>query len=309
MRTYLYDGEAGFEERREWFPDCWVNVQMPDAEDFEFLVKELHVPDSFLEDIADKDERPRTETDGDWRLTILRIPVPSRRGDEPYITVPIGIIFSQEVLVSVCCYQSEMFPDFIKHAKRRNVAVHSKFEFIFQIIYASTMWFLKYLEQINQSVTEAEKKLEKSIRNEDLLRLMRLQKSLVYFNTSLRGNDVMIGKMRTAYRNTDAYDADLVEDVLIEMKQAYDTVNIYSDILVGTMDTFASIISNNVNAIMKRMTSLSITLMIPTLIASFYGMNVNIHVGDAPHAFWWIILVSAVLSSAAFVLFRKIKWF
>jgi len=138
------------------------------------------------------------------------------------------------------------------------------------------------LKQINIDITAAEKELERSIRNEDLLRLMKLQKTLVYFNTSIRGNEVMIGKLKTIFQDTDYLDEELVEDVIIELKQAFNTVNIYSDILTGTMDAFASIISNNVNAIMKRMTSLSITLMIPTLIASFYGMNVDIHLeGDA----------------------------
>ena len=146
----------------------------------------------------------------------------------------------------------------------------------------------------------AEKELEKSIRNEDLLQLMKLQKTLVYFNTSIRGNEVMIGRLKNIFQDT---------DYLIELKQAYNTVNIYSDILTGTMDAFASIISNNVNAIMKRMTSLSITLMIPTLIASFYGMNVDIHLEGFPHAFVFIVLLSAILSAVTFIWFRKIKWF
>ena len=163
--------------------------------------------------------------------------------------------------------------------------------------------------QINVDVTAAEKELEKSIKNEDLLRLMKLQKTLVYFNTSIRGNEVLIGKLKTIFSDTDYLDADLVEDVVIELKQAYNTVNIYSDILTGTMDAFASIISNNVNDIMKRMTSLSITLMIPTVIASFYGMNVDIHLESFPHAFLLIVLLSAAISAGTFVWFRKIKWF
>ena len=132
----------------------------------------------------------------------------------------------------------------------------------------------------------AEKELEKSIRNEDLLQADETaKKTLVYFNTSIRGNEVMIGRLKNIFQDTDYLDLELLEDVVIELKQAYNTVNIYSDILTGTMDAFASIISNNVNAIMKRMTSLSITLMIPTLIASFYGMNVDIHLEGFPHAF------------------------
>ena len=132
---------------------------------------------------------------------------------------------------------------------------------------------------------------------------------MVFFNTSIRGNEVMLAKLQNIFQEPQYIDKDLVEDVEIELKQAHNTVNIYSDILTGTMDAFASIISNNVNAIMKRMTSLSITLMIPTLIASFYGMNVDIHIDEIPHAFVWIVLASAILSALTFIVFRKIKWF
>ena len=139
---------------------------------------------------------------------------------------------------------------------------------------------------------------------------MKLQKTLVYFNTSIRGNEVMLTKLQSIFQEPVYMDNELVEDVETELKQAHLTVNIYSDILTGTMDAFASIISNNVNAIMKRMTSLSITLMIPTLIASFYGMNVDIHLDGFPYAFIFIILISVVLSAGtSFFIFRKIKWF
>ena len=209
----------------------------------------------------------------------------------------------------MCYHQTDMIPDFIEHTRRKGIEVRNKLDLIFRLIYSSAVWFLKYLKQINIDITAAEKELERSIRNEDLLRLMKLQKTLVYFNTSIRGNEVMIGKLKTIFQDTDYLDEELVEDVIIELKQAFNTVNIYSDILTGTMDAFASIISNNVNAIMKRMTSLSITLMIPTLIASFYGMNVDIHLEEMPHAFLLIILVSVFLSALSFVIFRKIKWF
>jgi magnesium transporter len=162
---------------------------------------------------------------------------------------------------------------------------------------------------LEENLTEIKKELGRSIRNEDLLRLMKLQKTLVYFNTSIRGNEVMVGKLQSIFQEKDYQNRDLVEDVVIELKQAYNTVNIYSDILTGTMDAFASIISNNVNTIMKRMTSISIILMVPTLIASFYGMNVDVHVDALPHAFSFIILASITLSALAFVIFRKIKWF
>ena len=291
-------------------PNSWVNVVCPNNDDFEFLTKTLNVPESFLDDIADTDERPRTDTEGNWLLTILRIPVQNKQnGSLPFATVPIGIITNNEIIVSVCYHNTDLLPDFIEHTRRKGIVVRNKLDLILRLIYSSAVWFLKYLKQINIDISAAEKELERSIRNEDLLRLMRLQKTLVYFNTSIRGNEVMIGKLKTIFQDTDFLDKELVEDVIIELKQALNTVNIYSDILTGTMDAFASIISNNVNTIMKRMTSLSIVLMLPTLIASFYGMNVDIHLEEVPFAFSLIVLFSIGLSTLAFVIFRKIKWF
>lgn len=308
MRKYLYS-ENGFVEKPLWAPNCWVNVECPDHDDFQFLTHELNVPESFLEDIADADERPRTETEGNWLLTILRIPMQSSNPQIPFITVPIGIITNNDIIVSICYHQTELLPDFIQHTRRKNICVNNKLELILRLIYSSAVWFLKYLKQINNEVANAEKELEKSIRNEDLLRLMKLQKTLVYFDTSIRGNEVLIGRLKNIFQNTGMLDMELLDDAVIELRQAYNTVNIYSDILTGTMDAFASIISNNVNDIMKRMTSLSITLMIPTVIASFYGMNVDIHLDSFPHAFLFIVLLSAAISAGTFVWFRRIKWF
>ena len=309
MRKYLFC-EAGFVEKANWQPNCWINIECPDAADFHFLQEQLKVPQSFLNDIADTDERPRTDTEGNWLLTILRIPVQNKQNENlPFGTVPIGIITNNEIIISVCYYNTDLLPDFIEHTRRKGIIVRNKLDLILRLIYSSAVWFLKYLKQINLDISAAEKELERSIRNEDLLRLMRLQKTLVYFNTSIRGNEVMIGKLKTIFQDTDYLDKELVEDVIIELKQALNTVNIYSDILTGTMDAFASIISNNVNTIMKRMTSLSIVLMLPTLIASFYGMNVDIHLEEVPFAFSLIVLFSIGLSTLAFVIFRKIKWF
>ena len=309
MRQYLYCESTGCVEKAEWLPNSWVNVECPNDDDFKFLTETLKVPQSFLDDVADTDERPRTEMEGDWLLTILRIPISSTANKIPFNTVPIGVITNDDIIVSVCYYHTEMLPDFIDHTRRKNVVVRNKLDLILRLIYSSAVWFLKYLKQINNDVTDAEKELERSIRNEDLLRLMCLQKTLVYFNTSIRGNEVMIGKLKSIFQDTDYLDEELVDDVLIELRQANTTVNIYSDILTGTMDAFASIISNNVNAIMKRMTSLSITLMIPTLIASFYGMNVDVHIDGVPHAFLIIVIASVVLSALTVIIFRKIKWF
>ena len=184
MRKYLFC-EAGFVEKPNWLPNCWVNVERPTQDDFDFLENDLKVPASFLHDIADTDERPRIDNEGNWLLTILRIPIVERNSTISYTTVPIGIITNNEILVSVCYRSTDMIPDFIEHTRRKEIAVPNKYEFILRLIYSSAVWYLKYLKQIYNEVSSAEKELQRSIRNEDLLRLMNLQKCLVYFNTSI----------------------------------------------------------------------------------------------------------------------------
>lgn len=232
MRQFLYC-EAGYVEKNQWLPNSWVNVECPTPEDLQFLMDRFNVPESFLSDIADTDERPRIEYEGNWLLTILRIPLQNQDHDIPFNTVPIGIITNNEIIVSVCYHKTDLIPDFIRYTQRKELQIKNKYELILRLIHSSAVWFLKYLKQINYAVTEAEKALEKSIRNEDLLALMKLEKSMVFFNTSIRGNEVMLAKLQNIFQEPEYIDKDLVEDVEIELKQAHNTVNIYSDILTG----------------------------------------------------------------------------
>lgn len=307
MRTYL-SLEAGLTQLEEYTPKCWINIEFPDEDDLHFLTEDLGVPSEFLADIADVDERPRTEKEDDWQLTILRIPLESNIQGLPYMTVPVGVITGKETTITVCYRKSQLIPDFISHIRRKSISITSQADFITRMIYSSAVWFLKYLKLIYLEINRAEKELEESVRNEDLMRIMRLQKSLVYFSTSIRGNEAMLGRLRTATRAGEI-DPDLVEDVSIELRQAYNTINIYTDICNSTMDALGSIISNNVNTIMKRMTSLQIVLTIPTMIASFYGMNVDVYIAGWHYSFVAIMIISVIISAIAFVLFKRIKWF
>ena len=307
MRTYL-SLEAGLSQLEEYTPKCWINIEFPDEDDLHFLTEDLGVPSEFLADIADVDERPRTEKEDDWQLTILRIPLESNIQGLPYMTVPVGVITGKETTITVCYRKSQLIPDFISHIRRKSISITSQADFITRMIYSSAVWFLKYLKLIYLEINRAEKELEESVRNEDLMRIMRLQKSLVYFSTSIRGNEAMLGRLRTATRAGEI-DPDLVEDVSIELRQAYNTINIYTDICNSTMDALGSILSNNVNTIMKRMTSLQIVLTIPTMIASFYGMNVDVYIAEWHYSFIAIMIISVIISAIAFVLFNRIKWF
>lgn len=306
MKAFFVN-DNGFVERDEWSPHCWVNVEDPDAEDIRFMLDDLGVPNTFLESISDADERPRIERDGDWRLTILRIPMRLEGEEMPFGTVPIGIITNNEVLLTLCYRKTEMIRDFVAHTRCKGISISTESDFILRILFSSAYWYLRYLRDINNSVQRSDKQMRRSIRNEDLLDMLKLQRTLVFFNTSVRGNQTLIGRIRRIYG--DDFDPDLLEDVEIELRQAENTVNIYSDILESTMESYASIVSNNVNAIMKKMTAVSIVLMVPTLIASFYGMNVEIGYENRPYAFWVIIAGSLALSTIVYLFLRKIKWF
>ncbi len=308
MRTYI-NLEEGLQTTEEIQGRTWVNVECVDDDDRIFLVDKLGIPSEFLDDIADVDERPRHDNENSWQLIILRIPLDGDTVGQPYTTVPIGIMSNGEMLVSVCYRKTQLLPDFIKHIRRKNIALQTDTDFTVRMIYSSAVWFLKYLKLIYLEINRIEKDLEESVRNEALLRIMNLQKSLVYFNTSIRGNEAMLGRLRSAARKA-GMDDDLLEDIQVELRQAHSTTNIYIDICNSTMNAIDSLISNNVNTIMKRMTSLSIILTIPTMIASFYGMNVDVHMSlIEPYAFFGIIAISIFLSIIALVLFRKIKWF
>lgn len=305
IRFYACDNE-GFIEKPQWQPHYWINIDHPDSADCDSICSEWGVPRSFVDNLADVDERPRFEREDGWLLTIVRIPIHDKLNPLSYTTVPLGIMTKNEYIITLCFSDTEMIPDFIDHCNRRHISVNNQPDFVLRLIFSSTFWFLSYLKQINDTVTEYTRQLERSVRNEALLSLMQLQKALVYFNTSLQGNQLLTDRLNKVF--ADDCDTDLLEDVEIELSQAANTVNVYMEILSNSMDTFASVISNNVNDVMKTMTSLSVILMVPTLIASFYGMNVDVWFGSAPAAFGCIILVSFGLAAVVWYFIRRARW-
>lgn len=307
MKEFILFGK-GFKKIDTWQDGCWINMHNPSAGDLNYL-KQLNVPDSFVTDIKDSDERPRTEVDGEWRLIIMRLPRETNDVDIPFSTSPLGIITNNQIVIVLSYFNNPVVSDFIQYNTNKNTDINNQFTLIMRLIMSSAVWFLKLLKQINISINAAEDNLERRMRNDDLLKMRNLQKSLVYFNTAIRGNESLLMRLKTLYQNTHLLDIDLVDDVHIELQQALNTVNIYSNILSGTMEAFGSIISNNLNLIMKRMTSITIILQVPTLIASLYGMNVKLPFEAQPWAFILIIVTSILLSASAFLLFRKIKWF
>ena len=308
MITFLRSNN-GLSECGSWETKCWANVQEPDNEDKKFLIEKLQIPEAYFNDIEDVDERPRIELDEGWFLVLMRIPYKSNDKKLPFSTVPLGLIFREDIFVSICFYKTEMVPDFITYTRRKSIIIQNHFDLALRLILSSSVWYLKYLKQINQNIRYAESMLEKSIKNEDLQTLLRIEKCLVFFTTSLRGNDLLVNRLRNIKEHKESYDPELLEDVDIELKQALDTTNIHSEILSGMMDAYASVISNNISVIMKQLTSISIILMLPTLIASLYGMNVPNTFEQNPGGFWLILLISFSVSIVAVIIFINRKWF
>lgn len=307
MRTF-YKNSAGIVPCAEWEPKCWIHIECPVADDKEYLLS-FGFPVSFLNDLDDIDERPRIEFEDGWYFVILRVPYRNGNPKLPFSTAPMGLIFKDDIFISLCHVKTELIPDFIIYSARKNINYKDYFDLVLRLILNSSVWFLKYLKQINLHIKSAESELEKSVKNEELQRLLQIEKCLVYFTTSLKGNDILINRLKNIKNQKDNYDEELLEDVEIESKQAQETTSVYSDILSGMMDAYASVISNNLNIIMKRLTSISVLLMIPTLIASLYGMNVPNGLEDFPIGFWVILAVSMFFSGIGLIFLKKKKWF
>ncbi|MBQ1583434.1 MAG: magnesium transporter CorA family protein [Prevotella sp.] len=303
MKTY-WNTQGGLSQIDEWQPNCWIQMTCPTEEDQQILEEEYKIPDYFLSDISDTDERARYEYDDGWMLIILRIPyVKEVRSRTPYTTVPLGIIHKRDVTITVCYYETNMMIDFVSYQQKRGVGFTDYVDMIFRLFLSSAVWYLKRLKQISMLIEKAKRNLDREVNNESLIGLSRLQDSLTYFNTSIRGNENLLQKLKFKLQ-IDELDADLIEDVNIEMTQARETTSIYSNILESTMDTYQSIINNNMNTIMRTLTSATIILMLPTLVASFFGMNLINGMENSPVGFIVAIILSVGISVICLFIFR-----
>jgi len=305
MITYYKNNATGIASASTHADSIWISAVNPTLSEKTYLLDELKLPEAFYNDIEDIDERPRIEFEDGWCLIVVRIPFKNDDLKLPYTTAPLGIIFNDSMCISLCFVENELIEDFVTYSQRKNINVDDNFSLVFRMLLSSSIWFQKYLKQINQGIKLAENNLERSVRNEDLQALFRMEKCLEYFITSLKGNELLFYRIKNLKNYKETFDPEMVEDVEIEMKQAQDTTNIYSNILTGMMDAYASVISNNLNVVMKRLTSISIILMIPTLVASLYGMNVPNSLQDNPYGFAIILCVSLLFSVIGVILFRK----
>ena len=260
-------------EKDELQPGSWIAMTNPTASEIIDIADMYQIDPDHIKAPLDEEERSRIEVEEDYTLILVDIPsIEERSGKDWFVTIPMGIITTNEVLITVCLEETPVLTSFMD-GRVRDFHTFMKTRFILQILYKNATQYLQYLRIIDKKSEVIERKLHQSQKNSELIELLELEKSLVYFTTSLRSNEVVLEKLlRTEKVKKYPEDTDLLEDVIIENKQAIEMANIYSGILSGTMDAFASVISNNLNIVMKFLATVTIVMSIPTMVASFYGM-------------------------------------
>lgn len=288
----------------------WVNLIDPTEEEINTVSTNLNIEIDLLKAPLDEEERSRIESENGQLIILVDTPVIEKEGNtNVYYTIPLGIIQTQKSIVTICLEENPVIKDF-KNNRVKNFYANFKSRFILQILYRNATLFLIYLRHIDKTSSRIEDELEKSTKNKELIQLLKLEKSLVYFSTSLKSNEIVLEKMlKLDYIKKYPDDTDLLEDVIIENKQAIEMAKIYSDILSGMMDAFASVISNNVNIVMKFLTSMTILIAIPTMVSSFFGMNVPNPWSNSTLAFGGIVCLSLVLCAISAYALAKRKMF
>lgn len=292
---------------------CWVAITKPTEDELLKISRESKIELDDLKASLDDEERSRIQTEDDYTMILVDIPIIETRNNKDwYVTIPLSIIVTANAIYTVCLVENPVLNYFIK-THVRNFHTQMKTRFILQILYKNSTFYLNYLRSINRKSEEVEKMLHESTKNSELIELLELEKSLVYFTTSLRGNEIVLEKLlRTESIKKYPEDTELLEDVIIENKQAIEMATIYSGILSGMMDAFASVISNNLNIVMKFLATITIVMAIPTMIFSAYGMNVNTNgmpFAGSGFGFLFVILFSVIVCLIAALIFSKKKFF
>lgn len=301
LKIYNTDVKTNkIEEIKEFKKGAWINLVNPSENEIKKVCENINIQEDFIRDALDYEEKARIdqEDDDNTTLFIVDVPIIERNEDNDiYTTMPLGmIVVRDDFFVTVSLKKNKVIEDFEKK-KIKNFQTYMKTRFIFQILYLNSSYYLNYLKQINKETEIAEYILKNSMKNKELLKLLSLEKGLVYFTTSLKSNEIVMEKtMRGKIVKLYEEDEEILEDAITENRQAIEMAQIYSNILNGTMDAYASIISNNLNGVMKFLTSITIVLAVPTMISSFWGMNVGLPFQDSPFGFVVMILISVVLT-------------
>lgn len=291
-------------------PDCWIHAAAPSEEEVRRIVAATAAPSDFLTDPLDLDERSRIEIDDGALLVVLQTPLRNPEFSAvPFSTVPVGVIVKDKYLVTVCATETPLI-DAFRNERIRDFVTQERTRFVIQLFHLTAIRFLKDLKEINKITSALEVELHKSMRNEELFKLLNIEKSLVYFMTSVRANEIIMARVdRSGILKLTEQEGDLLDDAITENQQAIQMTKVYSNILSGMMDAFASIISNNLNVVMKVLTSVTIILMIPNLIASIYGMNIDLPFQRSGYAFVIFLALTLSLSLLSVLFFIKKKWF
>ena len=298
-----------FKEVKEYIKGTWINMVNPNEKEIQTVCENVKINDQFIRDALDFEEKARIDQEEDDQTTLFVVDVPiieKSEGVEIYSTMPVGmIVVRDDFFITVSLRKNKIIEDFEKR-KIKNFQTYKKTRFIFQILYLNASYYLTYLKQINKETEFAEYVLKNSMRNKELLKMLSLEKSLVYFATSLKSNEVVMEKtLRGKIIKLYDEDEDILEDAITENKQAIEMAQIYNNILNGTMDAYASIISNNLNGVMKTLTSITIILAVPTMISSFWGMNVHLPLQDSPYGFIVMILIAILITVIVTVWLNK----
>jgi len=289
---------------------CWINLVAPTEDEMNRIQSSLGVSSNFLRDPLDEEEKPRIDVDGNQTLIIVDVPYVYEENKElKYETIPMGLLVAEDCFITICLKENTVLRVF-RSKKVKEFFTFKKTRFTFQILFEIAREFLTYLRHINKKTDDVERALHKSMKNKELLKLLDFEKSLVFFTTSLKSNEIVMEKLlRGKYLKMYEEDQDLLEDVIIENKQAIEMANIYSSILSGMMDAFASVISNNLNIVMKFLTSVTIVLSVPTMISSFFGMNVPVPYASNPLGFFYVLLISLAVSLVVVYILSKKEMF
>jgi magnesium transporter len=314
--TKTFDDGLRELESSEIEPGAWINLVHPTREEIAVAEEITKAPVDFIQAALDPEESSRLEIEDDHILVLINVPKDHDDIIEEYDTMPLGIIMTPDYIVTICQDFNTVLANFTS-AYQRYFSTFKRTRFLFQILYRSAALFLRDLRQINRKSDTVEQDLRKSMKNKELFQLLDLQKGLTYFSMSLRSNRVVIERLMRLFSNIQVShliklreeDEDLLDDVRVEYDQAIEMTQVQTVVLAGMMDAFASVISNNLNIVMKFLASVTIVMAIPTMIASFFGMNVPVPWGSDQFGFLIIIFISLITSAVLTYFLWKREFF
>jgi magnesium transporter len=309
MTNIIQKGLEIITQRTSHTVDTWTNLVGPTVAELREIEEKYNIFPDTLSDLLDTDELSRVEKEDNYILVIMRVPLHRPEDEIPYTTVPMGIVFTGNTVITISAVENEIIKD-LSENKVRGFTLVSRSSFLLHLFMRAAVYYLRYLKEINRHTASIQKELQRSVENNELIELLSYEKALVFFTTSLKSNELLIDKIhRPLFFSFTEEEQDLYEDCVTETRQAIEMSNIYSNILSGMMDAFASVISNNLNVVMKRLTVINLILMVPTLIASVFGMNIDIPFQHANWAFAAVIGLSVGLSFFGTIFLRRLKFY